>query len=168
MANFQETYVKIAEATASSRDLLTDSVEPMSDTADYNSTGLSGNVKTVVDVQTSGEAGDFDESTISEITFELQVLSPANSAWGQVRDVSTSNAPYLGLVTAINDYVVNFVLGEATTNPTSIGGVYQSTLQGFLDIDCVWDSEPSAAGAPTSWITLMQAAGYDVVDTVAG
>ena len=46
------------------------------------------------------------------------------------------------------------------------GGTYGATLQAFLDDDCTWDNDPSAgAGAPTSWIDLMIAAGFDVVDT---
>ena len=153
---FQETYVKIAEATASSRDALSAAVEPMSDTADYNDTGRSGNVKVVVDVQAKPAAGSFTED-ISEATFETQVLPPANSSWSQVRDVTISNAAYLGLVTALNNFVVDYVLG--------VDG-YSDNLQDFIDNDCIWDSDPSAnAGAPTSWIELMQAAGYDVVDT---
>ena len=158
MAKFSETYVQIAEATAASRDALTVAVEPMSDTSNYNSTALSGNVKTIVDIQTKSLPGSWDEdATISETTFELQNLSAANSAWSQIKDVSISNAPYLGLVTAINNFVVNNVLG--------VDG-YESDLQTFIDSDCTWDSDPSSgAGAPTSWITLMQAAGFDVVDT---
>lgn len=146
----------MAEATAASRDALTAAVEPMSDTDDYNGTTLSGNVKTVVDVQTKPLDGSFAEN-ISETTFELQTLSATNSSWSQIRDVAVSNAPYLGLVTALNNFVINNVLGVSP---------YSSDLQTFIDVNCVWDSDPSAnAGAPTAWIELMQAAGYDVVDT---
>ena len=154
---FQVTYVKIAEATAASRDALTAAVPPMSDTDDYNGTTLDGNVKTVVDVQTKPLDGSFTETNISETQFELDTLAPANRSWGQVRDVAVSSAPYLGLVIAINDFVTVNVLG--------VDG-YSDNLQDFLDNDCIWDSDPSAnAGAPTSWIILMQSAGYPVVDT---
>jgi len=165
MANFQTFYVKIAEATAASRDALTEAVEPLGDTDGYLSTSLDGNVKTIVDI-TSDPAGSFDESTISEIQFEIDTLVPANSTWTQVGDLSTANSPYNAIVTALNNFVIANVLGESTSNSSSIGGVYQTTLQGFLDIDCDWDSDPSAgAGAPTSWINLMVSSGYSVVDT---
>ena len=60
-------------------------------------------------------------------------------------------------VVAINDFVINNVLGVAP---------YSTDLQTFIDDNCVWDLDPSAnAGAPTAWIELMQSAGYDVVDT---
>lgn len=163
MANFQDIYVRMAEATAASRDALTGAIAPLSDTSDYNSSGLAGNVKTVVDTVTTGS---WTETTISGVQFELDNLSPANSAWTQMQDLSTSDSVYTGLVTSINNHVINYVLGKVTDNAESIGGVYQSTLQGFLDIDCQWDSDPSAgAGAPTSWIELMVASGFDVVDT---
>jgi len=161
MTDFSETYVKIAEATAASRDALTNAVEPLSDTANYLSTGLAGNVKVVVDVQTSG-TWDEVSAQISPTQFEVDNLIPANSAWTQVNDLSLSNSAYLGLVTSINNYVVSYVLGSDKAS----GGTYGATLQIFLDTDCTWDADPSAgAGAPTAWIELMQAAGFSVVDT---
>ncbi len=165
MANFQETYVKIAEATAASRDALTGTVTPLGDSSDYNGAGLDSNVKTIVDI-VSDPGGSFTEEAISEIQFEIDTLIPANSSWTQMRDLALSNSPYNAVVSALNDFVTTNVLGVATDNATSIDNLYQTTLQGFLDIDCVWDNDPSAgAGAPTTWINLMVANGYSVVDT---
>jgi len=162
---FEKTYVQIAEATAASRDALSESIEPLGDTSNYITTGLSGNVKTVVDVQTDGEAGSFTESTISEIQFEVDTLVPANSTWTQVSDLASGNSQYNAIVSALNNFVINNVLGKASAGAFN-GSTYQTTLQLFLDLDCNWDSDPSAgAGAPTSWIALMVASGFSVVDT---
>ena len=162
MANFQETYVKIAEATAASRDALDGTVAPLGDTTDYDALGSDGNVRVVVDTVTD----DFTEPTISGVQFEIDNLIPANSTWTQMRDLSLSNTPYNGLVVALNDFVTNYVLGEVTTNPSSVDGLYQTTLQGFIDIDCSW-SDPSI-GAPLSWVELSAGAGFDVEDTKIG
>jgi len=164
---FEQVYVKIAEATAASRDALTATVTPLGDTNNYGDTGdgLAGNVKTVVDVQTQGEAGEFIETSISETQFEIDNLVAANSTWTQMQDLTTSNTPYNAIVTSLNNFVTANVLGKASAG-AAVGGLYQETLQLFLDLDCNWDSDPSAgAGAPTAWIELMQAAGFDVVDT---
>ncbi len=162
---FEEVYVKIAEATANSRDALTGAVEPLSDTANYNSTGLAGNVKTVVDIQTNSATDGFTETTISETQFEIDNLIPANSTWTQMQDLAQSNTPYNAIVTALNNFVVANVLSKASLGAYN-GSTYQTTLQLFLDLDCNWDSDPSAgAGSPTAWINLMQAAGFDVIDT---
>lgn len=162
--NFQAIYVEIAEATAASRDALTSAVEPISDTNSYLSTGKDGNVKTIVDVTIAPNT--FLEDTISEVQFEVDTLAPANSTWTEMQDLSLSNTPYNAIVTALNNFVINNVLGEATDNATSIDSLYQTTLQDFMDIDCDWDEDPSAgAGAPTAWIELMQSNGYNVVDT---
>lgn len=162
---FEQVYVKIAEATAASRDALTSTVTPLGDSTDYDGTGLNGNVRTIVDIQSAGEAGDFTETSISETQFEVDNLVPANSTWTQMQDLATSNTPYNAIVTSLNNFVVSNVLGQ-TSAGAAVGGVYQVTLQLFLDLDCNWDSDPSAgAGAPTAWINLMQAVGFDVVDT---
>lgn len=165
---FAKIYVDIAEATAASRDALTNAMEPLGDAEDYLNTGKAGNVKTIVDVQTqSSGGGNFTETSISEIAFEVANLVPANSTWTQMQDLSNANTPYNAIVTSLNNFVINNVLG-AETSKTGSGGAYQSTLQDFLDIDCAdyWDTDPSAgAGAPKSWIELMQSNGFDVVDT---
>ena len=153
MAEFQTFYVKIAEATAASRDALTNAVEPLSDTADYLSTGLTGNVKTVVDV-VSDPGGSFDEAAISEVQFEVDTLVPANSTWTQMQDLSLSNTPYNAIVTALNNFVTDNVLGVAG---------YSSTLQDFIDNDCVWSD--ASVGAPASWIDLCNANGFTLTDT---
>jgi hypothetical protein len=160
MADFQETYVKIAEATAASRDALNDAVTPLGDSTSYDGLGSDGNVKVIVDVQSSGETGDFNESTISEIQFEIDTLVPANSTWTQVRDIATSDSAYTVLVTALNNYVINNVLGEVSDSGTDSGS-YQATLQLFIENDCVW-SDPSL-GSPASWLSLSTSAGFTVL-----
>ena len=157
MANtkFSEVYVKIAEATAASRVALISSVEPMSDTSNYLSTGLDGVLRVVVD--TTVDTSWTDDPTISGTLFELANLVTANSAASGITDTAITDEPFLGIVTSINTFVVDNVLG--------VDG-YSATLQAFIDDDCTWDSDPSAgAGAPTSWIELMIIAGFDVVDT---
>lgn len=144
--NFETFYVKIAEATAASRDSLTASPAFLGDSS-------GGNVETIVDVTTIS----FTEENISEVQFEVDNLNAANSTWTQMLDLATANSPYNPIVTSLNNFVINNVLGIDN---------YSTTLQAFIDDDCNWDSDPSAgAGAPTSWIQLMQAAGFDVVDT---
>jgi len=164
MAFFQDFYVKIAEATAASRDALDSAVGPLGDTADYNGTGLSGNIKTIVDTQTTGETGGFEDnnSLISEVQFEIANLIAANSTWTQVRDLATSGSAYAGLVVSLNNYVINNVLGKDTDDSSAVpSGTFSTTLQGFLDNDCDW-SDASTGGVPASWITLMNNSGFDV------
>ena len=100
---FQEVYVQIAEATAASRELLDAAVKPLSDTTDYDGTGLDGNVRVVVDVQAAGSANDFTETSISETQFEVDNLVPANSTCTQMQDLSISNTPYNAIVTSLNN-----------------------------------------------------------------
>ena len=153
MANFQLTYVKIAEATAASRDALDATVDPLGDALDYSGTGLAGNIRVIVDTVTN----DFDEDTIEGVQFEIDNLIPANSTWKQMDDLSTSNSPYNGLVVALNNFVTRYVLG-ATSTAGSEDGAYASTLANFIANDCVW-SDPSV-GAPQSWIDLSTLAGF--------
>jgi len=152
MADFGQTYVKIAEATAASRDALDGTVAPLGDTADYSG-GLAGNIKTIVDVITSGS---WTETGISGVQFEIDTLIPANSTWKQIQDLSTSNSPYNSLVVALNNFVINYVLGETKGTVET----YSSTLADFIANDCVW-TDPSV-GAPTSWLNLSAAAGFTV------
>jgi hypothetical protein len=157
---FQLTYVKIAEATAASKDALNASVTPLSDTSDYDGNGSDGNIRVIVDT-VSGPGITWDEINISPMQFELDNITPINSTFKQIQDLSFSNTPYNPIVNSLNNFVINNVLGRATENPTSIGGLYQTTLQNFIDIDCVW-SDPSI-GAPASWIELSSASGFDII-----
>ena len=162
MANFQEIYVKIAEATAASRDALDATVAPLGDTSDYDGSGSDGNIRVIVDTVT--EAGTtWTETGISPVQFEISTLIPANSTWTQMQDLATSNSPYNSVVTALNNFVITYVLG-ATTDNSGSGGTYQSTLQGFIDNDCKW-TDPSV-GCPASWISLSVANGFSVVDSI--
>jgi len=155
MADFQEIYVKIAEATAASRDALDATVAPLGDTTDYDNAGSDGNIRVIVDTVTD----DFDEADIKGVQFEIDNLIPANSTWTQMQDLAVSNTPYNSLVTALNNFVTNFVL-EKTSNSGTDNGKYQATLQLFIENDCVW-SDPSV-GAPQSWLDLSDAAGFTV------
>lgn len=151
---FQQIYVAVAEAIATSRDALSSAVEPMDDTDNYNGTFLSGNIRTIADIQ--HDIG-FIEENISEISFVLRTLRPAIKSFSQISTVS-SDSFYLGCVTALNNFVEDNVLGVETENSNSVEGKYQETLQLFIEIDCSW----TEGSAPQTWLDLCTAAGFTV------
>ncbi len=151
----QKFYVLIAEATASSKDTFTNAVEPLSETDDYLSTGLSGNIQTIIDIQV--DTG-FIEDSIDEILFVLTTLNPAINTYTIINDSANRDPQYNAVVVSLNNYIINNVLGVESVSGTD-DGKYQPTLQLFIENDCVW-TDPG--GSPQSWLDLSTKYGFTV------
>jgi len=150
---FQEIYVKIAEATSDSRDALDKSLEPLSDSEDYLGTGLEGNIEVIRNLR---YGTSFEEENISEVVFVVANLNPAIATYSSLNNKITN--AYCGpVVTSLNNYVINRVLGEESEAGTD-DGKYQSTLQLFIENDCVW----TEGSAPQTWLDLCTHFGFTV------
>ena len=139
MATFATKYVEIAENIANSK------LQLEAASGYLDSTG--GVLQNVVDVTTTY----FTETDISEVDFEIALLQVASITYGAVNGVASNNGSYLALVRALNNFVVNNVLGNDS---------YASTLQLFIDDDCTWSD--LSDGVLDAWKELCVAAGYEI------